>query len=104
MDQDIKKLLRRNFELTRENNKLLKKIRRNAIVANVMRLVWWSVIIGVPLFLYHYVLQPYLVDLGAAYQGVTDGVSGAQESFLKIPFIRDFITGFTGVEASTPTE
>ena len=104
MEDEMKKLLRRNLELTRENNKLLKKIRRNAVVANIMRLVWWAVIIGVPVFLYYYVFQPYIAELGAAYQGVTDGVSGAQDAFLNIPFIGDIISNFTGTEAITPTE
>jgi len=98
MEEDAKKLLRRNLELARENNKLLKKIRRNGLVANIMRLVWWAVLIGVPVYLYYYVLQPYMAELGTAYRGASDGVQAAQEALLGIPFIGDMISSFLGGE------
>ena len=104
MEDEMKTLVRRNLELTRENNKLLKKIRRNGMIANIMRLVWWGVIVGVPLFLYYYVLQPYISELGLAYQGVTDGVSGAQNSLRNIPFIGGIFENFVGGEVAVPTE
>ena len=92
---EIKSLLRRNLELARENNRLLKKIRRNSIIANVMRLVWWAVIIGIPVFLYYTVLQPYLAELSVAYQGVQSGVSGAQNALLDIPFVGELLERFS---------
>jgi len=103
MDDESKGLLKRNLEFARENNKLLKKIRRNGTIANVMRLVWWAFIVGVPLFLYYYVLQPYITELGTAYQGVRDGVSGAQDTLLNIPFLGDLFQNFVGTEAVSPT-
>jgi len=93
-DDETKVLLRRNLELARENNKLLKKIRRNSLIANIMRIVWWAVIIGIPVFLYYYVFQPYLVELSTSLQGIQDGVTGAQDMFLDIPFISDLIERF----------
>lgn len=101
MDEEAKTLLRRNLELARENNRLLKKIRRNGIIANIMRLVWWAVIIGIPVFLYYYVFQPYLAELSTAYQGVSDGVSGAQDALLNVPFIGDILSNFTGESSSS---
>ena len=98
MDDDAKKLLRRNLELTRENNKLLRKIRRNGVIANVMRLVWWAVILGIPVLIYYYVLQPYITELGATYRGVTDGVSGAQDALFNIPFIGEILKDAMGAE------
>lgn len=100
MDDEAKALLRRNLELTRENNKLLKKIRRNGVIANVMRLVWWAIIIGVPVFLYYYVLQPYLDQLSATYQGLSTGVSDAQNTLLNIPILGDIVSKF--INAGTP--
>ena len=100
MEEEIKTLLRRNLELTRENNKLLKKIRRNAVIANIMRLVWWAAIIGIPLFLYYYVLQPYIAELGLAYRGVAGGVSEAQETFSNIPFLGGLVEDFFGGDSS----
>ena len=100
-DEEIKTLLRRNLELTRENNRLLKKIRRNGLVANIMRIVWWAVIIGVPVFLYYYVLQPYLVELSTTYQEFQSGVSGAQNALFDIPLIGDLFEKMAGAEATS---
>ena len=100
-EDEIRSLLRRNLELTRENNKLLKKIRRNGLIANIMRLVWWAVIIGVPVFLYYTVFQPYLTELSTAYQGVQDGVTGAQSIFFDIPIISDLIERFAEPDSTS---
>lgn len=104
MDDETKTLLRRNLELTRENNKLLKKIRRSAFIGNIMRLVWWAVIIGIPVVLYYYVVQPYYQDLVQTYHDVQTGVSGAQERLYDIPFIGDLVKDFFGAskEAVSP--
>lgn len=96
MDEEMKTLMRRNIELTRENNKLLKKIRRNGIIANIMRLVWWGIIIGVPLALYYYVLQPYIAELASVYQGVTEGAGNAQTNLLDLPIIGDLVKTYLG--------
>lgn len=93
-DEEIKELLKRNFELTRENNKLLKKIRRNGLIGTIFRFVWWGVIIGIPVFIYYYILQPYLVELSTAYQGVQSGVSGAQNALFDLPLISNLIEYF----------
>ncbi len=100
---EIKALLRRNLELARENNKLLKKIRRNSVIANIMRLVWWAVIIGVPVFLYYYVLEPYLIELNNTYQELQMGVTGAQNAVFDLPLISDLLERFSETqEAVTP--
>ena len=91
---EIKSLLRRNLELTRENNKLLKKIRRNGFIANIMRIIWWGIIFGIPLFLYYYVFQPYLIELNNAYQEVQNGVTGAQNLFSDIPILSGIFDRF----------
>ena len=100
MDEEMKTLMRRNIELTRENNKLLKKIRRNSLIANIMRIVWIVIIVGVPLFLYQYVLQPYLAELGVAYETLTGGFDGAQNALYDLPLINSAIENFLGVDGN----
>lgn len=72
MQEDIKELL----ELTKENNKLLRKMRRSAMIGNIMRIFYWAIIFGGPVVIYFYYLQPYLGQLMEAYSGIQDGVGG----------------------------
>jgi hypothetical protein len=72
MHDDVKELL----ELTRDNNKLLRKMRRHAIFGNVTRLIYWAVIFGVPVILYYYFLQPYMGQILDTYSGIQSGVEG----------------------------
>jgi len=94
MDEEFKSLLRRNLEITRENNKLLRKMHRSAVVSRIVQLIWWSILIGVPIFVYYYILQPYLRELLELYSGVQNGVSDVQELLGRIPFIGDFLQDF----------
>ena len=95
--EELKALLRRNLELNRENNRLLKKIRRNSIFANIVRVLWFATIIGVPVFLYYYVLEPYLNELATAYQSLQDGA-------YNVPLIGDFLERFADSPESLPSE
>lgn len=96
MDEEFKVLLRKNLDLAKENNRLLKKMRRNAIIGNVLRIIWWSVIIGLPIYLYFTVLQPYLDELATVYKNVQTDVVDVTNLFGRIPFIGNFIENFKG--------
>ena len=58
MDSDSKELL----ELTRENNKILRKMRRAQKIASYVRAFYWLVIIGVTVGSFYF-LQPYVSQL-----------------------------------------
>ena len=94
MDEEFKVLLRKNLELSKENNRLLKKMRRNAIISNILRIIWWSVIIGLPIYLYFSIFQPYLEELAAVYKNVQTDVGNLGSIFNRIPFISDYIENF----------
>ncbi|MBI2617968.1 hypothetical protein HYW58_00745 [Candidatus Kaiserbacteria bacterium] len=79
MEQDTEKLLRKNLELTEENNRLLRKMRRGAILGGIMKLVWLAVIIGVPVYLYIHFLAPILDQVVGAAQTVQE-VGGKVEN------------------------
>lgn len=100
MDEEFKVLLRRNLEIAKENNKLLKKMRRNAIIGNFIKIIWWAFLIGVPVVLYYYVLQPYFQELSELYSGVQTGVNDVREFFNRIPFIGDLIQNFDNASTS----
>lgn len=78
LEPRLKEMVEKNLELTRENNRMLHKIRRNAFIGGILRLVWWAAIIGVPLYLYITVFQPYLEGLGASYEGLRTQLEGLQ--------------------------
>lgn len=63
MDEEGKRLLRQNLELGRENNKMLKRIRRDARIGLLLRILWIAIIVGVPVFLYFTFLQQYVADV-----------------------------------------
>lgn len=94
MDEEAKMLLRKNLEVTRENNRLLRKIRRSAVIGGVVKIIWWAVIIGVPFALYYYILQPYMAEITQAYQNVQEGVGDFTDVFNKIPVIGEFLKDF----------
>ena len=54
--------------LTKENNELLRKVRRTQQIAQITRVFYWIVIIGLA-FGSFYFLQPYLESLKGLYGG-----------------------------------
>jgi hypothetical protein len=71
---EIRRLLKENAELTRENNVLLKKMHRNSMIGIVMRIVWYGLLIGLPFALYFYLLEPYFEALGSNYETFREGL------------------------------
>ncbi len=81
MDSEDKQIIRENLEITQENNKMLRKMRRSLWIGNVTRILYWVIIIGASLGAYYY-LQPYIDSaketLGQIQSGVgavSDGVT-----------------------------
>ena len=74
MDEELKRLLEENLEVTRENNELLKKIRRDAVIGFVVKGLLYLVIFGVPLFLISSYLGPLLERTGSATSTTLFGV------------------------------
>ena len=68
MERDSDELLK----LVKENNKMLKKMRRNAFLGGVLKIIWIAIIIGVPVYLYVYFLAPVLDQVIGAAQTVQD--------------------------------
>jgi hypothetical protein len=63
---EMKRLLERNYELLKENNRLLKKLHRNAVWGMWIRVIGYALILGAPVALYFYVLEPYLMSMGSS--------------------------------------
>ncbi len=67
-------VMEKNAELLQENNKLLKKLYRQNIIALAIRVFWYVIIIGLPFAVYFYVLEPYFQAFGANYETFRTGM------------------------------
>lgn len=73
-DMDVEELLRVNIRLTQENNKLLKKMRRDARFSFWMRILFFLVISGSAYYAYHFYLEDYLNQIIEMYNNLQKGV------------------------------
>ncbi|PCI29553.1 hypothetical protein COB55_01885 [Candidatus Wolfebacteria bacterium] len=89
-DPKEKKLLERIAKLTEENNRLLRKMRTSQVIGRVMTIVYWLIILGVGVGLYH-VIQPYLQSLLDAYSSVQGSLDSVQNAVSSVPTLGDLI-------------
>lgn len=61
-DDDLKKLLQKNLEVSEESLKILKKINRAAVMGRVFRFFKWLIIIGISVGAFYYI-EPYIGQL-----------------------------------------
>ena len=72
---EMKRLMEQNTALLKENNELLNKIHRNALIAFWVRIVWYAALIGLPFALYFYLLEPYFTAMGSSYDTFIQGLN-----------------------------
>jgi len=70
---ELQKLLEENLAVAKDNNRLLREMRRNAILGLIAKIVIWLVILGVPLLF----LSAYLGPLMDALTGKGGNVPSA---------------------------
>lgn len=81
MDEDmLEDLVKENIRLTRENNKLLKKIRRGNIFGTLFRIVLFLTIIGVPFFIYRYYVEDYVTEVKDAYSELREDITNLKKT------------------------
>ena len=68
MDPEIKHLLEETHALARENNRILRAIRRSQWIGFIFKLIIWAIVLLLPLYLYQHYLQPLF---GSISSGVT---------------------------------
>jgi hypothetical protein len=84
-DDDLDDLMKENLRLTRENNKLLRKLRRAEIIGLWLRILMILIIFGVPFLVYKYYIEDYVLDLGATFTELQDDAAALRELPAKIP-------------------
>lgn len=80
MSPEERQLLEETLELSKENNKILRKMRRHMVWGTFFRLIYWAIFIGTAIGLYYY-LQPYLDQLIDFYAGLSQRVDNVQAFF-----------------------
>ncbi len=82
MTPEEKSLLERTYKLVEENNAILASMRRGARITNIMRIIYWVVILVVSFGAY-YAIQPYInVMLGSlgSLSGLVGNVNAANDA------------------------
>lgn len=71
---ELKKLLEEDIAIGKDNNRLLREMRRNAILGLIAKVILWLVVLGVPLFFLSTYLGP-----------IMDAVAGQSSNGQAIP-------------------
>lgn len=86
MDDDRRALPTQDeiYKLVKENNRMLKDMRRDAFVKGILGFIWWIFILVVLPYLTYLYLKPYLDQAVAAYneaQGTANSISTSLSGF-----------------------
>ncbi len=91
MESNQDDLLRETYELAKENNRMLHSMRRNAFWGGILKLLIWTGLIVVPIWLYSIYLAPMVQDVqktlsqvqgvGASAQGQLNGLGDILKQF-----------------------
>ncbi len=81
MEEELKKVLKENLEVSQESLKILKGIRRNQRISATFRVLYWIVILGSAIGAYYY-LQPYIDKAFRSYGQIQDTISNIQKQYM----------------------
>lgn len=79
MTPEERKMLSEALSLAKDNNQLLKKIRRNGMWGNIWRIAYWVIILGLSFGAYYFI-QPYVDQFGDIYSGFKGDVNTVQKT------------------------
>jgi hypothetical protein len=84
MDTGDRDKLDELLELSRENNKILRAMKRRAVWNQVMTIIYWLIILGVAGWSY-YIIQPYLVKYLTAYESIMGSMNSLNDKTQNLP-------------------
>jgi len=79
--QEHEALLRENLRLTRENNKLLKRMHRAHVIDVWFRVLFLLIAVGAPIFLYQYYLEDYVKNAWTTYKELKEDINNVSNLF-----------------------
>ncbi len=82
-------MLEETYKLAKDNNKMLRRMRRAAWFSSILKLIFWAAIIGIPAWLYYEYAGPIVgqlmdtisqvQDVGTKLQNASNGVQQLQQ-------------------------
>ena len=84
MTPEERDLLQETAELTRENHKILKSIRRGTRISAFLRTVYWILILGSAFGFYVY-SKPYVDVIVNSFNGMKDSLQSVKNITTKFP-------------------
>ena len=72
MDEERVELMKENIRLTKENNKLLRKLWKAEKWGFWTRILTFAILIGIPVLVYQYYLSDVFTDLQGVYEDILD--------------------------------
>lgn len=91
MTPEERELLTRAIQLSEENNKMLRQMRRHARFSAFFRLAYWVLIIGISIFAY-LTIQPYLNAAFEGYSEMQKSIESVKNVTTKLPSLPDWMT------------
>lgn len=82
MDSELAQLLKENLELSRQNNKMLRAMRRDAWIGLIWKTIVWTVILVAPLYVYQQYVAPLVAQFQAA---LPEGSTSTPNSLFGLP-------------------
>jgi hypothetical protein len=79
MEEETKKLLEENIEISRQSLKILKGMRRASRIATAFKILYWLIIVGVLAGTYYF-LEPYIKSAIEVVQGIQQVLPGGQKT------------------------
>lgn len=94
-DDDMMDIVKKTHALAEENNEMLHAMRRNQRIAFFFRLVFWAIVIGLPLMLYYYLLAPYMAEMQATFKTIQGQVGQVESMQQSLPEkAKEFLSNF----------
>ena len=78
MDFETRELVEKILELTEENNKILRKMRRGIFWGRVFHVIYWVIIIGISIGAYYYI-QPLIENMLQLFGTTKDGLQNLEK-------------------------
>lgn len=88
------------YKLVKENNKMLKKMRRDAFVGGIIKFVWWAAILFIiPYLMYVFYLQPYVDQIQSLYGTVNESAQKVDQATSDFQNLKNSLPSWLGGES-----
>ncbi len=84
MNPEEKELLEKTYELSKENNHILKGIKNSKRWSALFRFIYWIIIVGVSVGVFYFV-QPYINSVLKMYNDIQNNLDTIKSVIDKVP-------------------